>query len=94
MAFQSAELPLNAGCDVMRKTESPITMVFGAPLDLASFYAEPARLRTYKQLADHLAGELVRLGATERELREKEGFPSKAPPQATAAAPRAEPGGG
>ncbi len=87
------DLPRQVMGNFTRRGE-PITMVFGAPLDLASFYAEPARLRTYKQLADHLAGELVRLGATERELREKEGFPSKAPPQATAAAPRAEPGGG
>jgi 1-acyl-sn-glycerol-3-phosphate acyltransferase len=62
----------------------PITVVFGRPLDLEAFHAEPARLRTYKRLADHLAAELVALGAVEREIREREGMPSKAPASVSA----------
>jgi 1-acyl-sn-glycerol-3-phosphate acyltransferase len=65
-------------------TGEPITVVFGKPLELGTHYAQPARLRTYKNLADHLRDELSALGALERTLRARDGLPSLAPPVARA----------
>lgn len=90
---------LGLGNDLPRQVRSnfdgtgePITMVFGPPVDLERFYAQPPRLRTYKRLADHLREVLGDLGATERAIRAREGFPPKAPADAEdagGAAPRA-----
>jgi 1-acyl-sn-glycerol-3-phosphate acyltransferase len=63
----------------------PITMVFGKPLDLERYYAEPARLRTYMNIANDLREELSRLGAEERRIRARDGLPSLAPAGGTAA---------
>jgi 1-acyl-sn-glycerol-3-phosphate acyltransferase len=57
----------------------PITVLFGAPQDLSKYYEQPARLRTYKAVGDHLRAVLTELGAQERALREREGLPNKAP---------------
>jgi 1-acyl-sn-glycerol-3-phosphate acyltransferase len=46
-----------------------IIAAFGPPVDLARFYAMPARLRTYLELARHLRTVLTALGARERALR-------------------------
>ena len=54
---------------------APITVVFGKPVDLERFYGEPARLRTYKRIGDHLRDALMQLGETERGIRRLEGFP-------------------
>ena len=60
-------------------TGEPITIVFGKPLDLDRFYAQPMKLRTYMNVSNHLRDELTRLGAEERAIRAREGFPNKAP---------------
>jgi 1-acyl-sn-glycerol-3-phosphate acyltransferase len=66
-------------------TGDPITMVFGPPVDLERFFAEPPRLRTYKRIADHLRERLMELGEVEREIRAKAGFPRLHPNRAGAA---------
>ncbi len=60
-------------------TGEPITMVFGKPVDLDSFYEMPGRLRTYKALAEHLRDVLTELGQQERAMREELGLPRLAP---------------
>jgi 1-acyl-sn-glycerol-3-phosphate acyltransferase len=67
-------------------TGEPITVLFGKPLDLERFYAEPAKLRTYKRLADHMRDEIMVLGEREREYRRRDGLKSlDAPPGSTTA---------
>ena len=58
----------------------PITMVFGKPMQFEHHYGKPARLRTYKQIADELRDVVMQLGAQERAIRAREGFPSKEAP--------------
>jgi hypothetical protein len=60
-------------------TGAPVTVVFGRPLDLDDHFAKPARLRTYKDLAEHLRDALVALGAEERAMREELGLPRLGP---------------
>lgn len=60
-------------------TGQPITLVFGPPMDLSRYYSEPARLRTYKRIADHIREEIARLGAIERDYRHRHGLPSLSP---------------
>jgi 1-acyl-sn-glycerol-3-phosphate acyltransferase len=67
------------------RTGDPITIQFAPPLDLERFYAQPARLRTYKHLADHLRDELQKLGHETRALREEHGLPTLAPSVASSA---------
>jgi 1-acyl-sn-glycerol-3-phosphate acyltransferase len=67
-------------------TGEPITVVFGKPLEMQRFFNEAPRLRTYKAIGDYLRDELTKLGAVEREIRKKEGFPSKEPPRKIRAA--------
>ncbi len=57
----------------------PITIAFGKPLDLESFYAQPAKLRTYKYLADHLRDEVQKVGEHERVMRARDGLPPLGP---------------
>jgi 1-acyl-sn-glycerol-3-phosphate acyltransferase len=65
-------------------TGRKIIVTFGAPLDLERFYAMPARLRTYMELAKHVRRVLMELGQRERALRAAiEGDPA---PAAAAAA--------
>lgn len=61
-------------------TGAPITMVFGAPLDVQSYLDMPGKLRTYKALSVAMRDELVRLSAVERELRARDGLPDLSPP--------------
>ncbi|GAC1536612.1 MAG: lysophospholipid acyltransferase family protein [Polyangiales bacterium] len=67
-------------------TGEPITVVFGAPLDLRRQFEQPARLRTYMSVSTHLRDALTALGAEERAIRAREGFPSKAPASRASAA--------
>ena len=60
-------------------TGDPITIVFGRPLALDSFYAMPGRLRTYKAIAEHVRDALTDLGKEERAMREELGLPRLAP---------------
>lgn len=48
---------------------APVWVVFGKPLDLSIFYERGNRLRTHKEIADHVVAEIVRLGERERALR-------------------------
>jgi 1-acyl-sn-glycerol-3-phosphate acyltransferase len=61
------------------RTGDPITMVFGKPLDLEGYFAEPAKLRTYKRIADRVHADLTQLGEQERAIRVREGFPVLGP---------------
>jgi 1-acyl-sn-glycerol-3-phosphate acyltransferase len=61
------------------RTGEPITIVFGKPMEFDQHYDKPARLRTYKHIADDLRSVMMNLGAEERAIRAREGFPSKAP---------------
>jgi 1-acyl-sn-glycerol-3-phosphate acyltransferase len=60
-------------------TGEPISLVFGEPLDLSTYYAAEGRLRTYKQLADHLRTVLTKLGEEERTWRREMGWPDLGP---------------
>jgi 1-acyl-sn-glycerol-3-phosphate acyltransferase len=60
-------------------TGAPVTMVFGKPVDLDEHLQKPARLRTYKDVAEHLREALMQLGAEERKMREELGLPSLGP---------------
>jgi 1-acyl-sn-glycerol-3-phosphate acyltransferase len=60
-------------------TGAPITMLFGAPMDLSEHLQKPPRLRTYKAIAEHLREALMALGAQERAMREALGLPSLVP---------------
>jgi 1-acyl-sn-glycerol-3-phosphate acyltransferase len=51
-------------------TGGPISIVVGQPLDLSRFYAQTARLATYKRLGDHFMEEIGKLGELERQLRQ------------------------
>lgn len=58
-------------------TGEPVTMVFGPPLDLSSFYDMPPGVETYKALAERVHEEITRLGQQERAMRERLGLPRK-----------------
>lgn len=60
-------------------TGEPITMVFGAPLELGELLEAQPRLRTYKRIADRVREAISALGERERQLRIERGFPSKEP---------------
>lgn len=60
-------------------TGAPITLVFGEPLKLDKMLAEPARLRTYKKIADHTRDVLMDLGKVERAFRKEQGLPDLSP---------------
>ena len=64
-------------------TGEPITIVFGAPLELGDLLDAQPRLRTYKRISDRVRNAITVLGERERQLRIECGFPSKAPPAAT-----------
>ncbi|MCA9672306.1 MAG: 1-acyl-sn-glycerol-3-phosphate acyltransferase [Myxococcales bacterium] len=53
----------------LNRTGKPIIIVAGEPLDLSNFYDKPNRLRTQKQVADHVLDEIRKLGEVERALR-------------------------
>lgn len=55
-------------------TGEPVTILFGAPLDLSRFYRVDGRLRVYKQLADQLRETLTELGARTRAWRREMGW--------------------
>lgn len=61
-------------------TGDPITIVFGEPLKLDQMLAEPARLRTYKKIADHTRDVLMDLGLKEKAFRARLGFPDLSRP--------------
>ena len=52
-------------------TGEPVIMVVGEPLDLEAFYAGPNRLRTQKEVADFVLGEIGKLGRIERDYRQR-----------------------
>lgn len=58
-------------------TGEPITLVIGKPLDLSSFYEEPANLKTYTRITERIGSEIAALGQEERAIRKRDGLPSK-----------------
>ena len=58
---------------------TPVTMVFGEPLDLERFYAMPPEAETYRQIADHIRDAIIALSVDERALRRAKGLPSLDP---------------
>ncbi len=64
----------------------PVTIVFGAPMDLAELYAEPAEQRTYVRIAERIKDRIAELGESERTWRAQAGLPDLAPPAETAPA--------
>jgi 1-acyl-sn-glycerol-3-phosphate acyltransferase len=58
----------------------PITLQFGAPVDLDKELSEPARLRTYMKIAHKLRDTLTGLGEKERDWRARAGMPYLGPP--------------
>lgn len=71
---------LGLGNDIAKQVRSnfdgtgePITIVFGAPLDLSRYYASEGRLRIYKEVADRLREALTALGEETRALRRELG---------------------
>ena len=62
---------------------SPITVVFGPPVDLEKELAEAPRLRTYMKIAHKLRDTLTELGREEREWRASLGLPYLGPPAPT-----------
>ncbi len=54
------------------KPLEPVVVVIGKPLDLSPFYAKPKKLRTQKEVADAVLGEIAKLGGFEREYRAKQ----------------------
>lgn len=58
----------------------PITMVFGAPVDLSKELNDQPRLRTYMKIAHRLRDTLTALGEQERNWRAREGLPYLGPP--------------
>ncbi|MDF1563078.1 MAG: lysophospholipid acyltransferase family protein [Deltaproteobacteria bacterium] len=67
--------------DEASRHAATITLVFGEPVELSAFHDRPARLRTYKELADHLREMLMALGEEERRLRAEAGLPELGPPR-------------
>ena len=60
-------------------TGLPITLVFGAPVDMSAFACQPPRRRTYKRVADRLRAAIAELAEQERQIRRREMFPSLEP---------------
>lgn len=59
---------------------TPVVMIVGEPLDLSSFFAKPNRLRTQKEVADHVVAEIGKLGPLERAYRRRlEAHPERGP---------------
>ncbi len=52
-------------------TGERIQIVFGAPMDFTAMQSAPAKLRTYKTIADRVKDEIQRLGTIERAMRER-----------------------
>jgi 1-acyl-sn-glycerol-3-phosphate acyltransferase len=59
-----------------KRTGPPITLLFGNPIDTESYAKDPPRLRTYKRIADDLVQKITELGQQEKQIRQREGFPS------------------
>ncbi|HWT00336.1 MAG TPA: lysophospholipid acyltransferase family protein [Pyrinomonadaceae bacterium] len=49
----------------------PIRIHFGPQIDLSDFLARPDRVRTYKEIADHLMSKVAELGEKDRAMFEK-----------------------
>jgi 1-acyl-sn-glycerol-3-phosphate acyltransferase len=45
----------------------PVRICFGKLIDLSRFYAQPDRLRTHKQIADHLMEKIAEIAETDRD---------------------------
>jgi 1-acyl-sn-glycerol-3-phosphate acyltransferase len=56
-------------------TGAPVTITYGAPVDLSSFYKDEPKLRTFKRIADRLRDEITALGASDRAMRRRLGLP-------------------
>ncbi len=65
-------------------TGAPITVAFGAPLDVARFYAEPPGPKTFRRIAEQVGASLRDLGETERRHRHRDGLPRLGPARAEA----------
>jgi 1-acyl-sn-glycerol-3-phosphate acyltransferase len=58
---------------------APVTIVFGAPLELDPFFAMPDDAATSRAIADHVRSSLVALGQVEMAFRNRRGLPAPAP---------------
>ncbi len=57
-------------------TGAPVTIQFGAPVDLEQFYTRPDTTETHRAISEHLRGVLMGLGAQERASRARDGLPA------------------
>lgn len=55
-------------------TGEPVNIVFGPPLDLSAFYAQPAEPATWRAISEAVCAEIARLGALERAYRLRDGI--------------------
>jgi 1-acyl-sn-glycerol-3-phosphate acyltransferase len=46
---------------------APVRICFGKSIDLSGFYTQPDRLRTHKQIADHLMEKIAEIAETDRD---------------------------
>lgn len=67
-------------------TGAPVTIQFGAPVDLESFYAQPGTPENYRAISEHLRTVLMGLAAQERAARVRDGLPTLAREAAPATA--------
>jgi hypothetical protein len=63
----------------------PITITFGAPMDLGAYFDAPAGPRTSLRIAQAVRAEIERLGATDRDMRAARAARSTQAPRSTRA---------
>jgi 1-acyl-sn-glycerol-3-phosphate acyltransferase len=61
-------------------TGQPVTITFGAPIDLADRCTMPAGPEAYRAMADYLRLAIQRLGKRDYDMRVREGLPLPGPP--------------
>ena len=70
-------------------TGQPVTITFGAPIDLADRCNMPAGPETYRAMAEYLRLSIMRLGQRDYEMRMREGLPIMGPAPRFETAPNA-----
>jgi 1-acyl-sn-glycerol-3-phosphate acyltransferase len=70
-------------------TGQPVTITFGAPIDLAERCSMPRNAEAYKAMAEYLRLSIMRLGQRDYEMRAREGLPLPGPPPRFETAPNA-----
>lgn len=62
-------------------TGQPVTVVFGEPLDLDAYYAQPAGYETFMAISERVRDEITALGQVEKSLRARDGLPDLSVPR-------------